>query len=373
MESLKKLSNCGICLEYMDSPRILKCHHSFCKSCLSALYNSDHNQRYAQHSRIKCPKCRMYTPLNAGGIPELPSDFRHTQLDDLLQELKTNQKKFCNVCVSSDEGSIQSKLAQHCCTTCGDMLCESCSQKHKEVLIFSKHELLPLNMKEELGHNICPIHQTKTMEYFCYTCKKVVCSSCITYLHTEHSVVDGPTRVKHQHAKLNLLRRRINDKIQLTTERSYHPVPNGFKYHLNLAVQSVEKAIKQHVKSTINDIKKQEEGLLMCLEKKKARMRESTDPEILRQRKIWELTALDKFVENMFETIDYRDLINGVEIDNLERTVDVKLKRDYPSGYFRLPKSLGKSPCVAFSPGPIDFSVGTLRDCTFEDMKRDIY
>ena len=74
---LKDLTECAICLDTYDDPRVLPaCAHRYCHGCLQGL---------ATRFTIKCPECRAQSRIPPGGIDALPCDFIIKNLIDHLK------------------------------------------------------------------------------------------------------------------------------------------------------------------------------------------------------------------------------------------------------------------------------------------------
>ena len=83
---LEQEVTCAICLDQLKDPKLLPCHHSFCKTCLERHQRSREQQR----DILLCPVCKKVIPLSSSGIDALPIDFKYKNLVDLIQSTKVS-------------------------------------------------------------------------------------------------------------------------------------------------------------------------------------------------------------------------------------------------------------------------------------------
>ena len=131
-ENVADLLICPVCMEGFDDndrqPKLLPCHHSFCKLCLQQLVG--------RHPYIDCPTCRQRTMIhNTEAINNLQTNFYLTHMKDLLGEGARPKAKGCR-----KHG--QQELT-YFCKTCEVLICPDC--------VASDH-------KETNGHNTQPLY-----------------------------------------------------------------------------------------------------------------------------------------------------------------------------------------------------------------------
>ena len=73
--NLGELLNCPICFEIYRDPKVLPCHHSFCKECLVRCIDN--------RNSVKCPMCSMVHRVPSSGFP---ADFRSNTISDLYND-----------------------------------------------------------------------------------------------------------------------------------------------------------------------------------------------------------------------------------------------------------------------------------------------
>ncbi|XP_076813363.1 uncharacterized protein LOC143459925 [Clavelina lepadiformis] len=73
---------CAICCSQYVDPRVLKCQHSFCHSCLQGCLKANRS------NSIKCAICRKMTKLTKKGLADVPSNFVINGLLQMVKEQK---------------------------------------------------------------------------------------------------------------------------------------------------------------------------------------------------------------------------------------------------------------------------------------------
>ena len=83
-EIFKSLVTCSVCYEVYNEPKILPCHHTYCKKCLERLFQSSEEQ-------IMCPQCREDIPryMNEDSFPPA---FVINNLMELYRRLKVPEE-----------------------------------------------------------------------------------------------------------------------------------------------------------------------------------------------------------------------------------------------------------------------------------------
>ena len=149
---------CQVCLEYMldSNPRLLSCHHTFCERCLKQM---------TRNLKIKCPSCRVETPVPQGDVNKLTKDFRLLQIKEHMERIATIPVRYCQVCMKSvDMTDI--------CETCDKPTCQCC-KKLKGIVDLSMQKL-------------CTKHPENRILQICIECLDAVCKKCILLDHSEH-------------------------------------------------------------------------------------------------------------------------------------------------------------------------------------------
>ncbi|XP_028411415.1 tripartite motif-containing protein 45-like [Dendronephthya gigantea] len=183
---------CTVCRETMNDPRTLPCFHSFCKVCLEGIVeNTRKKAKYAKNEDFNCPSCRAVFHLKPNQeVAELSCGH---EIRNTLEtgQLRNKENSNCSRCVKNE--------ACTCCLTCELFLCEECLAEHNSIQDcwpgFEKEPCSLLTLEElkkpenhskikDNGVPYCGKHPNKELKFFCETCKEIVCSCCMEFIHT---------------------------------------------------------------------------------------------------------------------------------------------------------------------------------------------
>jgi len=81
-DDVQRELECSVCQEQFsesNEPKILKCLHAFCKSCLEAWL------RQQGGGALSCPTCRQITECSSNNISSLPSNLFYRQMVDIVK------------------------------------------------------------------------------------------------------------------------------------------------------------------------------------------------------------------------------------------------------------------------------------------------
>ena len=132
--SLKGILECSVCLDKYEDPRILPCHHVFCKTCIDGLPTVQENQ-----NGLKCPACRKIASLDGIMNRSFPPAFHINNLLDL-----------------------------------------------------------PLDEQEQEDLDLsCPMHK-KPLDFFCEKCLELICTDCVQRSHQNHVCKSVPEAIPKQ-------------------------------------------------------------------------------------------------------------------------------------------------------------------------------
>ena len=190
-QALKKLEDqltCAICLDAFKDPKLLQCFHVYCKECLKKLVVQDKEGKIS----LRCPTCRKSTHLPQGStVSNLQPAFHIHHLFDIqdaFEKVKEPQKVVCGKCKDT-------RSATSYCRHCGEFICATCVDVHKQWDSFSNHEVVPLEGFEKKVTQLdtlkrvtlyCSLHQGKELELYCETCEELICHNCIVKKHRDH-------------------------------------------------------------------------------------------------------------------------------------------------------------------------------------------
>lgn len=249
---------CGVCKQFFHRPKLLKCLHSFCKSCIESLAsNGDGSEGF-----VICPTCSLPSELGSKGIDALPVNFLIVKNQNYVREEKKTPIK-CGNCEDNSEATGQ-------CNECKEFLCDKCTAAHRRVRVTREHRIISLTelTTEEKGNNnlcnpdSCPEHNREELTYFCQTCDKLICRECTVVNHPKTTHVFEPLKEassKHRQGITNLLdaikmRSPFVKRALLEIEEACGDIPQH--------VLAIEEQIKSSTARYIRALKERELQLL---------------------------------------------------------------------------------------------------------------
>ena len=185
-EALRELEDqltCVICFQLYTEPKVLACHHVFCRGCLARLVVRNERQDLEVH----CSTCRQPTPVPQNGIAGLQSAFHINQLFEVRKKLQAN---------SDTKTEQASSIAA---TTVGD---------------------------------ICTRHRNEEKKLFCKTCRELICSHCVFRGEKHHS---------HEYALIPQVCDEVKAQIELHLEplESQNSLVKGALQNLDAYVEEL--------------------------------------------------------------------------------------------------------------------------------------
>lgn len=163
---------CYLCLEEFKDPRLLNCHHSFCKECLDGYITT-----CCEDGVLECPLCESEMKVPRKGARALRRNYFYQ-----LQEQSIGE--FCQVCGEEEE-------AKNHCIECNQDFCPSCVKSHAGMTATREHHLLKVGQsasKQQIKHTLyCKTHPEERLLYQCNVCKDLVCQHCNATTHKQHA------------------------------------------------------------------------------------------------------------------------------------------------------------------------------------------
>ncbi|XP_011406430.1 PREDICTED: tripartite motif-containing protein 2-like [Amphimedon queenslandica] len=127
--TLTEMLECSVCLDKYKDPRILPCHHAFCKTCIDGLT--------VQENSLKCPSCREMASLDGITNRSFPPAFTINNLLDLRLDGQ-EQEDLDLSC------PMHKKPLDFFCEKCLDLICTDCVQRsHQGHVCKSVPEAVP--------------------------------------------------------------------------------------------------------------------------------------------------------------------------------------------------------------------------------------
>lgn len=157
LQRLEEQITCSVCLDRYTDPKLLQCHHAFCKVCLEGLL-----RRATSPAVLVCPTCRKETPVPEGGVSGLEAAFHINGLLDIRDSL-------CRNAGGNLLGSTSDEQASSC-----DRWDSSLGQEQNP----DKPHPAPKPM--------CPSHDRSELKLYCEKCDEVICFQCTVRQHDGH-------------------------------------------------------------------------------------------------------------------------------------------------------------------------------------------
>ncbi|CAC5363332.1 TRIM56 [Mytilus coruscus] len=183
MAESKSQFKCPVCLEVLQSPKILPCLHSFCQQCIHEIILSTVQNKEPKPKQFTCPICHTVVK------PRDPT----TDIEkwaSILQDnnaVGTAEKQECHTCKHHNETSV----ASFWCKDCYEAFCEKCKTMHGWMKLTSSHNVIPIDDANYNDSGIdlkvisekCSIHPSNIIEAFCSDHEELCCLLCLTSSH----------------------------------------------------------------------------------------------------------------------------------------------------------------------------------------------
>ena len=187
-DDVKKELECPVCQEHfsqINEPKILKCLHTFCKTCLEG-WIQQHRE-----GQLSCPKCRQITECPNSNINSLPSNLFYKQMVEIVEAYSGQGEEdspHCGLCG-------EKKALKFYCFECNSFLCNGCVGVHKKGKIFSGHHVKDIGNFESSDmndyarrSNYCKTH-IKEVRFYCERCQSCICIECAILEHKDHNMI----------------------------------------------------------------------------------------------------------------------------------------------------------------------------------------
>ena len=319
-DDVKRELECCVCQEQFDGknePKILKCLHTFCKSCLERWL------RQQGGGKLSCPTCRQITECLNNNINSLPSNLFCKQMVEIVEAYSGKGQEDSPHCGSCDER----KSLKFYCSDCNCFLCEDCSMAHKKLKVFSGHHVKEIGNFEARDAqdytrklNVCKEHKDE-VRFYCEECVLCICRDCAILEHRDHNFVsidkglekkksEIQTKMGEVQANGSRLRKgkdfiekrriRMNNSIEKATEEVHRVAER------NIAL------IRQHKSSVTEQLVKQKKAneavfsnTAAGMDKKLTEIESSLEfcNDVLQRNNLLEILNVEKVLEERFQEL----------------------------------------------------------------------
>lgn len=253
-EELMELTQCSICLEMLNDPRVLPCHHSFCFNCLQNFVERSGREE----GEIPCPNCRKsFTLPSNGRLEGLQKDFRYATLVEKLEKLK-----------------------------------------HQKGIKTGKGET-----------NACDQHRNNQLEYLCADCKVIICRRCVLESHKTHDykIIDGSIDEEvSKELEFNTNRVSVLLSHVLETGERLECKEKRFLDEAEVA----EKMVNENVAGLKNLLDGHARSLISCLKEEKEKRKKEIEAEKNRLDVSGHLRAWERYKDLQDEAISRKSSFN---------------------------------------------------------------
>uniref|UniRef100_A0A8C5QN15 Uncharacterized protein n=1 Tax=Leptobrachium leishanense TaxID=445787 RepID=A0A8C5QN15_9ANUR len=228
---------CSICLNIYTDPVTLPCGHSFCRTCIGDVLDTQEGS-----GAYKCPECRAESQ-------ERPALVKNRKLRNIAENIRSThseQEEAGIPCTYCDSPVPAAKT----CLLCEASLCDKHLKKHSKS---AEHVLT--EPTTSLENRKCSIHK-KVLEYYCCEDAACICVSCsLAGEHRGHQVETLNEASEKKKEKL----RNILQKLTSQREEAEKRVQN--LEELRRQVPGKAAGVTERVTALIRDIRKQLEAL----------------------------------------------------------------------------------------------------------------
>ena len=190
-DDVKKELECPVCQEHfsqINESKILKCLHTFCKTCLEAWV------RQHREGQLSYPTCRQITECPNSNINSVSSNLFYKQMVEIMEAYSGRGEEDSSQCGSGDE----KKALKYYCFECNGFMCNKCVGIHKKGKFFSGHYVKDVRNFQSCDAqdyartaNYCTVPEThkglKRVTLICLLCPMLV---IIHFMEREEEITD---------------------------------------------------------------------------------------------------------------------------------------------------------------------------------------
>ena len=317
-DDVKKEIECPVCQEQFGAnkqPKILKCLHTFCKSCLDGWL------RQHRTGALSCPTCRTVTECPNSDIDSLPSNLFYKQMVEIVEAYTGQEISSC--CGKCDE----QKLLKFYCSNCNCLLCEECAIVHKKWKDFRGHQLKEIGklQSSDLADysrraNVCKEHNDE-FRFFCDACQICICRDCAILDHDDHKKIslekgleNKTTEIENKIREVQAHRSHLRNKKEYLEKRRIK-VMNSFERATNSVRMVAEQwitFIRKHESDIRETLMKQKDAFeaefsnqMSSLDERVVEIESSLSfgEEILHRRNLPEILNVEEMLENRLQEL----------------------------------------------------------------------
>ena len=268
-EAVSKLDaqlTCSVCLDRYVDPRVLTCHHSFCKDCIGLIPQEREQGKFV----VKCPCCREPTQLSEQGASTLPVAFHINNLLEIDEGLKKTPARGHLASDKIYKCPMHNRSLEFYCETCEDFICFKCgteSHQHHQYDEFARHKQ---DIKSCLGQVNKRIQEvTDKLALFGIAEKNIKDQNEIVkedIVQTIQEITDNLQRSKEFHLEqaeratrqrlqLNSIEREEAERILAELKKCKEFVEEELNSRSQYQIQAAKKSLIKHIWDTHSEVK----------------------------------------------------------------------------------------------------------------------
>ena len=317
-DDVKKELECPVCQEQfsqINEPKIMKCLHTFCKTCLEAWL------RQHREGQLSCPTCRQITDCPNSNINNLPSNLFYKQMVEIVEAYSGQGKEDSPHCGLCDE----KKALKFYCFECNSFLCDDCVRVHKKGKIFSGHHVKDIGNFQSCDvqdyarrANYCTVHIDE-MRFYCENCKRCICRDCAILEHQDHNKISLDQGLENIKSEIGI---RVHEAQENGSRlRSYKVSLEKRRMKVNGSIEEATKEVKRVAELCISLIRQHETSVTEQLIKQEKAFKYAFDNQ---------MTMLDGKLLEIDSTLAFSEEIlsrnNLPEILNVKAVLEGKLR-----------------------------------------------
>ena len=260
---------CPVCLDRYVDPRVLTCHHSFCKNCIDSIPQEREQGRLV----VKCPCCRESTQLSEKGASAVPVAFHIINLleiDEMLKKTPAVSNPHLNTTDKVYRCPMHNRSLEFYCETCDDFICFKCgTESHQQCQYdeFAKHKkeikscLGPLRKRiQEVTDKLALFDVTeKNIKDQNETVKEDIVQTIQEIANnlqrSKEFLLEQADRATRQKLQLNSLEREKADMFLTELKRCKEFVEEELNLRSQYQIQAAKKSLVKHIWETYSKVK----------------------------------------------------------------------------------------------------------------------
>ena len=271
-DDVKRQLECSVCQKQfseINEPKILKCLHTFCKTCLQAWI------RKQREGDLSCPTCRHITECPNNDINRLPSHLFCKQLVEIVEAYSGQGQEDSPRC----GGCGEKKSLRIYCSDCNFFLCEECVESHRKWKNFSGHHIKEIGNFESSDvqdyarrGNFCKKHKDE-VRFFCEKCQTCICRDCAILEHQDHNKISLEQGLEKNKSEIEAKMRKVEaNGSRLKTMKQFL---EKRRLEVNNSIEEATSEVKRIAQQRISLIQQHEASVTEQLLEKKAAFKDA--------------------------------------------------------------------------------------------------